>query len=138
MEDGVLRADISAFGECLSLSWKNPYVLRLAFSAGIGGLLFGYDTRSYISGLFCISEMSSKQLTEKLGSRGFGWRMDQRSIWKKERNCCSRCPLFIGSVIMAAASSPIVLIVGRVFVGIGVGMASMASPLYISRLHQPE
>ncbi|MFS7954141.1 hypothetical protein Hanom_Chr07g00626801 [Helianthus anomalus] len=28
----------------LSLTWKNPYVLRLAFSAGIGGLLFGYDT----------------------------------------------------------------------------------------------
>ncbi|KAL9314501.1 hypothetical protein ACSQ67_019953 [Phaseolus vulgaris] len=44
MEGGVPEADISAFGECLSLSWKNPYVLRLAFSAGIGGLLFGYDT----------------------------------------------------------------------------------------------
>ena len=38
------EADVSAFRECLSLSWKNPYVLRLAFSAGIGGLLFGYDT----------------------------------------------------------------------------------------------
>lgn len=36
--------DASAFRECFSLSWKNPYVLRLAFSAGIGGLLFGYDT----------------------------------------------------------------------------------------------
>ncbi|XP_047164354.1 probable inositol transporter 2 [Vigna umbellata] len=38
----------------------------------------------------------------------------------------------VGSVIMAAASSPAILIVGRVFVGLGVGMASMASPLYIS------
>ena len=36
--------DGSAFKECFSLSWRNPYVLRLAFSAGIGGLLFGYDT----------------------------------------------------------------------------------------------
>jgi len=44
MEGGVPEADMSAFRECLSLSWKNPYVLRLAFSAGIGGLLFGYDT----------------------------------------------------------------------------------------------
>ncbi|GAU42285.1 hypothetical protein TSUD_81940, partial [Trifolium subterraneum] len=44
MEGGVPKADISAFRECLSLSWKNPYILRLAFSAGIGGLLFGYDT----------------------------------------------------------------------------------------------
>ncbi|KAM3270175.1 hypothetical protein P3S67_029532 [Capsicum chacoense] len=36
--------DATAFKECLALSWKNPYVLQLSFSAGIGGLLFGYDT----------------------------------------------------------------------------------------------
>jgi hypothetical protein len=40
----VHELDGSAFRECFSLSWRNPYVLRLAFSAGIGGLLFGYDT----------------------------------------------------------------------------------------------
>jgi len=39
---------------------------------------------------------------------------------------------FIGSAIMAAAPNPSILISGRVFVGFGVGMASMASPLYIS------
>lgn len=39
---------------------------------------------------------------------------------------------FVGAVIMAAAPSPTLLIVGRVFVGLGVGMASMTSPLYIS------
>lgn len=46
MEGGVIAdgTDATAFKECLALSWKNPYVLRLAFSAGIGGLLFGYDT----------------------------------------------------------------------------------------------
>lgn len=45
MEGGVAHGtDTTAFKECLALSWKNPYVLRLAFSAGIGGLLFGYDT----------------------------------------------------------------------------------------------
>jgi SP family myo-inositol transporter-like MFS transporter 13 len=49
MEGGVPEADISAFRECLSLSWKNPYILRLAFSAGIGGLLFGYDTGNYFT-----------------------------------------------------------------------------------------
>jgi SP family myo-inositol transporter-like MFS transporter 13 len=44
MEGAVPTADVSAFRECFSLAWKNPFVLRLAFSAGIGGLLFGYDT----------------------------------------------------------------------------------------------
>lgn len=38
----------------------------------------------------------------------------------------------VGAVIMAAAPNPALLIVGRVFVGLGVGMASMTSPLYIS------
>lgn len=39
---------------------------------------------------------------------------------------------FIGAVIMASAPNPALLIIGRVFVGIGVGMASFTSPLYIS------
>lgn len=39
---------------------------------------------------------------------------------------------FVGAVIMASAPNPGLLIVGRVFVGLGVGMASMTSPLYIS------
>ncbi|KAF2305463.1 hypothetical protein GH714_005595 [Hevea brasiliensis] len=39
---------------------------------------------------------------------------------------------FIGAVIMAASPGPALLIIGRVFVGFGVGMASMTSPLYIS------
>ncbi|CAD5175960.1 unnamed protein product, partial [Musa acuminata subsp. malaccensis] len=44
MEGGVHKADKTEFKECFNLTWKQPYILRLAFSAGIGGLLFGYDT----------------------------------------------------------------------------------------------
>ena len=47
MAGGVPEADGSAFKECISLSKNNPYVLRLAFSAGIGGLLFDYDTGNH-------------------------------------------------------------------------------------------
>ncbi|KAH8510945.1 hypothetical protein H0E87_008466 [Populus deltoides] len=39
---------------------------------------------------------------------------------------------FTGAVIMASAPGPALLIIGRVFVGLGVGMASMTAPLYIS------
>lgn len=56
MEGGIHRgADKSAFRECFSLTWKNPYVLRLAFSAGIGGLLFGYDTGKFLNLLSAVS-----------------------------------------------------------------------------------
>lgn len=38
----------------------------------------------------------------------------------------------IGSVIMGIAPAPWVLIIGRILVGYGVGMASITAPLYIS------
>ncbi|KAK9168856.1 hypothetical protein Syun_000996 [Stephania yunnanensis] len=44
VEGGIQKADKSQFIECFCLSWTRPYILRLALSAGIGGLLFGYDT----------------------------------------------------------------------------------------------
>ena len=39
---------------------------------------------------------------------------------------------FVGAIVMGAAPAPWVIIVGRVLVGLGVGMASMTAPLYIS------
>lgn len=39
---------------------------------------------------------------------------------------------FVGAIVMAVAPAPWVIIIGRVLVGLGVGMASMTSPLYIS------
>ncbi|XP_047161916.1 probable inositol transporter 2 [Vigna umbellata] len=145
MEGGVPEADISAFRECLSLSWKNPYVLRLAFSAGIGGLLFGYDT-GVISGALLYIRDEFKEVDRKtwlqeaivstaiagaiIGASVGGWINDR--FGRKKGIVLADILFFVGSAIMAAAKSPAVLIVGRVFVGIGVGMASMASPLYIS------
>ena len=39
---------------------------------------------------------------------------------------------FVGAIVMAVSQSPWMIIVGRIFVGLGVGMASMTAPLYIS------
>ena len=44
VEGGVATADKTEFTECWRTVWKTPYIMRLALSAGIGGLLFGYDT----------------------------------------------------------------------------------------------
>lgn len=65
-----------------------------------------------------------------LGASVGGWINDR--FGRKKGIVIADTLFFIGSVIMAAASGPAILILGRVFVGIGVGMASMASPLYIS------
>ncbi|XP_061367455.1 probable inositol transporter 2 isoform X2 [Gastrolobium bilobum] len=145
MEGGVPEADVSAFRECLSLSWKNPYVLCLAFSAGIGGFLFGYDT-GVISGALLYIRNDFKAVDREtwlqeaivstalagaiIGASVGGWINDR--FGRKKGIILADTLFFIGSVIMAAATNPAILIVGRVFVGLGVGMASMASPLYIS------
>ncbi|KAK7304079.1 hypothetical protein RJT34_15102 [Clitoria ternatea] len=145
MEGGIPEADMSAFRECLALSHKNPYVLRLAFSAGIGGLLFGYDT-GVISGALLYIRDEFKAVDRKtwlqeaivsmalagaiIGASVGGWINDR--FGRRIAILLADALFFIGSVIMSAATSPAILIVGRVFVGLGVGMASMASPLYIS------
>ncbi|ESW10446.1 hypothetical protein PHAVU_009G210200 [Phaseolus vulgaris] len=145
MEGGVAEADVSAFRECLSLSWKNPYVLRLALSAGIGGFLFGYDT-GVISGALLYIRDDFKEVDTKtwlqeaivstalagaiIGASVGGWMNDR--FGRKKSIVVADALFLIGSIVMASAMNPATLIVGRVFVGLGVGMASMASPLYIS------
>jgi SP family myo-inositol transporter-like MFS transporter 13 len=40
----------------------------------------------------------------------------------------------LGALVMVIAHAPWVIILGRLLVGFGVGMASMTSPLYISEM----
>ncbi|KAF7842880.1 inositol transporter 4-like [Senna tora] len=142
---GVTKVDASAFKECMSLARKNPYVLQLAFSAGIGGFLFGYDTGVISGALLYIRDefkavaqstwlegaiVSMALVGAALGSAIGGWINDQ--FGRKKAIFLADILFAIGSIIMAFAPDPYILIVGRVFVGFGVGMASMASPLYIS------
>ena len=44
MEGGHEAASKAEFTECWHRATGSPYIMRLALSAGIGGLLFGYDT----------------------------------------------------------------------------------------------
>ncbi|XP_010247407.1 PREDICTED: probable inositol transporter 2 [Nelumbo nucifera] len=146
MEGGIHPGtDASAFRDCISLAWRNPYVLRLAFSAGIGGLLFGYDT-GVISGALLYIRDDFKSVDKKtvlqesivsmavagaiIGAAIGGWMNDR--FGRRTSILVADFLFFIGAVVMASAPNPALLIVGRIFVGLGVGMASMTSPLYIS------
>ncbi|KAJ4703117.1 Inositol transporter like [Melia azedarach] len=146
MEGGVhAGTDATAFRDCYSLAWKNPYVLRLAFSAGIGGLLFGYDTGVISGALLYIRDdfdaVDKKTVLQEsivsmavagaiIGAAIGGWMNDRYG--RRSVILIADFLFLVGAVIMAAAPNPALLIVGRVFVGLGVGMASMTSPLYIS------
>lgn len=141
----MIEADASAFKECFSLSWTNPFVLRLAFSAGIGGMLFGYDTGVISGALLYIRDdfavvdrktwlqeiiVSMAVAGAIIGAAVGGWANDR--FGRKISILIADFLFFTGAIIMAAAPGPGVLIAGRVFVGLGVGMASMTAPLYIS------
>ncbi|KAI5081840.1 hypothetical protein GOP47_0001583 [Adiantum capillus-veneris] len=133
----------------MSALWKdlmgNRYLLLLTFAAGLGGLLFGYDTGVISGALLYIrddfkSVDKSKFLQETIVSMAIagaifgagvgGWINDK--FGRKPALLAADVLFLIGAVLMAIAPHPSVLIVGRVFVGLGVGAASMTAPLYIA------
>eukprot|EP00257_Ricinus_communis_P016712 XP_015574969.1 probable inositol transporter 2 isoform X2 [Ricinus communis] len=148
MEGGIAsKVDAGSFRLLCLMIWKNPYIFRLAFSAGISGFLFGYDT-GVISGALLYIRDDFKAVDRKtilqetivsmavagaiVGAATGGWLSDR---WgRKFVLSVADFLFFIGAVFMCVAPGPILLIIGRVFVGFGVGMASMTAPLYISEV----
>ncbi|KAG8369535.1 hypothetical protein BUALT_Bualt14G0023600 [Buddleja alternifolia] len=125
--------------------FSNSYVLGLTVVAGIGGLLFGYDT-GVISGalLYIRDEFEevnrSKFLQETIVSMALvgamigaavgGWIND--AFGRKRATLSADVVFTLGSIIMAVAPNPYVLILGRLLVGLGVGVASVTAPVYIA------
>jgi SP family myo-inositol transporter-like MFS transporter 13 len=62
---------------------------------------------------------------------GFGGWMNDK-FGRKPSILIADSLFLAGALIMALAPTPFVIIIGRIFVGLGVGMASMTAPLYIS------
>ncbi|XVF87850.1 hypothetical protein PTKIN_Ptkin18bG0154200 [Pterospermum kingtungense] len=145
VEGGTVKADKTEFTECWKTTWETPYIMRLALSAGIGGLLFGYDT-GVISGALLYIRDDFQQVDRKtwlqevivsmavggaiFGAAFGGWINDR--FGRKPSILVADVLFFIGAIIMAVAPAPWVIILGRILVGLGVGMASMTAPLYIS------
>ncbi|KAH7423870.1 hypothetical protein KP509_12G078500 [Ceratopteris richardii] len=134
--------DMSAL--CSDL-FGNKYLLLLTCAAGLGGLLFGYDTGVISGALLYIrdefKEVDRNKFLQEIivsmavagaifGAGIAGWVNDK--FGRKPAILAADVLFFVGAILMATAPYPSILIVGRVFVGLGVGAASMTSPLYIA------
>jgi len=65
-----------------------------------------------------------------LGAAGGGWIND--AYGRKKSTLLADMMFALGSLVMCAAGGPYVLILGRLFVGLGVGIASVTAPVYIA------
>lgn len=141
---GYLEAGVGGGDRKISY-FSNSYVLGLTAVAGIGGLLFGYDT-GVISGALlyirdefeAVNESSFLQETivsmaivgAIIGAAAGGWIND--FYGRKKATLLADIVFAIGSIVMAAAPDPYILIFGRFLVGLGVGVASVTAPMYIA------
>ncbi|XP_047180478.1 inositol transporter 1-like isoform X1 [Vigna umbellata] len=131
--------------------FKNPFILGLTAVAGIGGMLFGYDTGVISGALLYIKDdfeavRQSNFLQETIvsmaiagaivGAATGGWINDVYG--RKKATLIADVIFILGAIGMAAAADPTVLILGRLLVGLGVGVASVTAPVYIAEASPSE
>ena len=120
----------------------------LALVAAMGGFLFGYDTAvinggeqqiqnawglsSFMHGLV----MSSALWGTVVGAL-FGGRFTD-AIGRKKALLCIGAFYFVSAVWSAIAASPVSLMAARLLGGLGVGISSIAAPVYIAEISPAE
>ncbi len=123
------------------------FVLIVAAVAAIGGLLFGYDT-GVISGaiLFIKQQFHLNSVLEEvttsavlvgaiLGAIIGGLAADH--IGRRWSIIAGAGSFIVGTLIASIAADEFVLLIGRVVVGLAIGVASFVVPMYISELAPP-
>ncbi len=120
------------------------YVYIAAIFAAIGGLLFGYDTgvisgalifikRSFGLSIFQQELAVSSVLVGAAILAITGGSLSDR--FGRRKMLLITSVIFIGGALVCAAAGSIeILILGRVVVGMGIGLASSVVPLYISEI----
>lgn len=123
---------------------RNTYVFLVAFIAALSGILFGFDT-GVISGaiLFITREfhlsaalngfvVCSVLIGACAGSLISGRIVDH--VGRKKMLIVDALLFIAGSIITAMSSTIVMLVTGRIIVGLAIGVASFTAPLYISEI----
>ena len=127
---------------------NRSFVYIAASIAALGGLLFGYDT-GVISGavIFIKKDFALTTFPQELvvsmvllgATVGAftGGRFADR-FGRRVTLIVTSIVFIAGAMICASAPSLAILVVGRVVVGLGIGLASTTVPVYISEVSPPE
>ncbi len=130
-----------------SVRSRNRYALIIAFIAAVGGFLFGYDlsiTGSagvYIRSQFNLNDgvfgflMVSAACGCVLGPFMGSWLCDR--IGREKTMIVASILLSAGALATALANDMVLMITFRIVGGIGVGLCSIASPMYIAEVAPP-
>src|SRR6188472_506745 len=123
-------------------------VILTAAIAGLGGLLFGYDTGVIASALLFIEPdfgltsfgsglvVAAVPIGAVVGAAFAGRLSDQYG--RRILIIGSAVVFIVGSLTAAAANVEAVLVIARVIIGIAIGLASATAPVYISEVSPPD
>lgn len=129
-------------------SRRNLYVFSIAFVAAIGGFLFGYDlaligaANMYLKEQFQMTEQmfgfstASAALGCVFGPFLGAWLCD--AIGRERTMIAAALLLAVGAIVTALAPTLFVFNLFRIIGGVGVGICSVASPLYIAEIAPPK
>ena len=124
------------------------YLAGVCLVASLGGFLFGFDT-AVISGTvervkaqFSLNDLQQGWFTSSaltgciFGALGSGWLGDR--FGRKPNIIVAAMLFFISALLSAIPPTFLVLVVARMIGGVGVGMASVLGPMYISEISPPK
>ncbi|KAI8889435.1 general substrate transporter [Backusella circina FSU 941] len=112
------------------------FIYSLVFCVCISGFLFGYDTGVISGALGPLQNdfiMTTRQKEWIVGGTTFG-AIFGGFFAGFPLVLCAASIFTIGSIMLAGAKSYSVLLSGRLVVGLGVGIASMVVPVYVSEM----
>jgi len=120
------------------------YVIFLSIVAALGGFLFGYDTAVISGTISMVTEqygldslmqgwyVSSALIGSIVGVLIAGWLSDR--LGRRKAMAVSAALFLISAIGCAVAGSISLLVVYRIIGGLGIGMISIISPMYISEI----